>query len=600
MSAIERERAELKARIEMLAPWTSLHVQLCGLAETPHVTLLTGTVPRTKAVAIREALRETVAEVSVEELPGDAPREAWVVMVCRGSVDEVRNLLALSDFEESSFGELTDYPAEESSRAQENMRRLAAEGDVLVARATALAEYYPKAFALADALSSRRRAVSVRHDFGSTERTFVACGWVRESKLDAVRDAVSAYEDVDLTFDPPAEDDDPPVALDNPRWLQPFEVLTDLYGRPCYGELDPTPLLAVPFFVFFGLCVGDFGYGLSLLALAWLIKHRLDVAPGVKRFMDLLMYCSVSVMVVGVLTGSYFAIPTEELPEFLQSLAILDPLEEILTLLVFAVLLGVLHVFLGVGVKAYDLVRKGQVATAFYDELSTFLMWAVIIGVVVAAVWAPDAVMPLLVLGFVLTVLLKGRVFERPLTPEGVPAWDRALGWAWLLASLAWLVALAFGGPSWFGWAALAATLTAGVSRAVRACIVGVLAGLYKTFDTLTGFTADFLSYTRLAALGLASLVVGWVVNVLVGLMSFGGGLVVVGSVLGALIFIVGHSFNIVISLLGAIVHPLRLQYMEFFGKFYEGGGAEYRPFGFDTTALVLRREAPEEGGTSS
>jgi V/A-type H+-transporting ATPase subunit I len=82
--------------------------------------------------------------------------------------------------------------------------------------------------------------------------------------------------------------------------------------------------------------------------------------------------------------------------------------------------------------------------------------------------------------------------------------------------------------------------------------------------------------------------------------MPFEGGLVVVGIVFGALIFIVGHSFNIVINLLGAIVHPLRLQYVEFFGKFYEGGGAEYRPFGFDTTALVLRREAPEEGGNSS
>ncbi len=597
MAAIERERVELKARIEMLAPWKALHVQLSGLEETSHVRLLMGTVPRTKAPAIRAALRETVADVSVEELPGEGSREAWVVMVHQGSVDEVRNLLALSEFEEASFGGLTDYPVEESSHAQECLRQLASEDDVLVARATALAELYPKAFALADALASRHRAVAVRHEFGSTERTFIMRGWVRESKLVDVREAVSAYEDVDLTFDPPAEDDDPPVALDNPRWLQPFEVITDLYGRPRYGELDPTPLLAVPFFVFFGLCIGDFGYGLALIIMAWLIKNRLDVAPGVKRFMDLIMYCGVSVMVVGVLTGSYFAIPTEELPAFLQEAIVLQPLEEIQILLVFTVLLGVVHVLLGVGVKAYDLMRKDQVASAVCDELSTFLMWAVLIGVVAAAVWAPDAVVPLLVLGLGVTLLLKGRVFERPLVPEGAPTWDRTLGWIWVLASSAWLVALAVGGPSWFGWAVLAVTLTAVVSRAVRACIVGALAGAYKTFNTLTGFTADFLSYTRLAALGLASLVVGWVVNVLVGIMPFEGGLVVVGVIFGSLIFVVGHSFNIVINLLGAIVHPLRLQYVEFFGKFYEGGGTEYRPFGFDTTSLVLRREAPEEGG---
>ncbi|MDP2401529.1 MAG: V-type ATPase 116kDa subunit family protein, partial [Actinomycetota bacterium] len=136
------------------------------------------------------------------------------------------------------------------------------------------------------------------------------------------------------------------------------------------------------------------------------------------------------------------------------------------------------------------------------------------------------------------------------------------------------------------------------VDRSPLRALIGLPKGLLGLYG-LTGFISDFLSYTRLAALGLASLLVGQVMNILATMVS--GAPWGIGLVAATLILVVGHAFNIVINLLGAFVHPARLQFVEFFGKFYEAGGRAYAPFSRRTTSLVLHPAAGEqEGGTHS
>jgi V/A-type H+-transporting ATPase subunit I len=126
---------------------------------------------------------------------------------------------------------------------------------------------------------------------------------------------------------------------------------------------------------------------------------------------------------------------------------------------------------------------------------------------------------------------------------------------------------------------------------------LGLVTGLYKVYDTAIGHISDVLSYTRLAALGMASVLVGQVMNFVAGLMIESVQIAVLGIVLAALVFVVGHAFNLAISLLGAFVHTLRLQFVEFFSKFYSGGGKAFAPFDYGTRSLVLRREAAQEEG---
>ncbi len=611
-ATLERERARLQELAADLAPWEQLHLEITRWRGTEHVALLAGIVPAAQGQAIRQALRDTTPFMSVEELQSVGGRSAWVVMAHRTVCDEVRATLALTDFQEVSFPTLSGYAAEERASALARAAEIADELVQFDADARELSsEHYRRAVALVEVVASQLESVTVRETFGTTERTFAIGGWVKASDRERLEAALEPFASAaDLTLDDPGADDAPPVILENPRLLKPFEVLTNLYGLPRYDELDPTPFLAPFFFAFFSICVGDVGYGLMLIAGAWYIKHKIDVAPGVKQFMDLLMTGGVGAMIVGVLFGSYFALDwpmVKSAVPFLDTLQVLDPLNELPTFLVITIVLGVTQVLFGVLIAAYDLARRGDRASAFFDQISTILLF-VAIGVGAAV---PSLAVPGIVLGLGVTMIFKGRAIEAAFSDGESPAWDRGLGIAWLgvlaLALLTW----AFGWNLPAGMVLLVATAVGlGVSRAVRKIVVAVLGGAYAVYG-MSAFIGDILSYTRLAALGLSGALVGMVFNLLAGLVMSGagglfagGGFGIVGGVvvvvLAALVFVVGHVFNVVINLLGAFVHPARLQFVEFFSKFYEGGGRAFSPFAHRTKSLVLHAgEVRQEGAGS-
>jgi V/A-type H+-transporting ATPase subunit I len=607
LATIERQRQRLEALIEDLRPWEALRLQIMGWQGTEHVMLLTGTVPTSESAAIRARLREVAAEVSVEELGPLGSRQAWVVMVHRDSFQDVLALLNLSDFTEVTFPELSDYPAEEIGVARETIERLAAEEVRLTVRALELeAAHYTWAVTLAERLVADREALTVREHFGATERAVVVSGWVAAKRRDELEAALAPLSAVaDITFAEPGPDDEPPVQLDNPRILRPFETLTELYGLPRYREVDPTPLLAGFFWVFFGMALGDVGYGLVLLAIAWLIKTRLDVAPGVRRFMDLLMYGGVSAMLFGVLTGSYFAIDAGALPAMLQALIVLDPMQDIMIALIVSIALGVVHIVFGISIAAAANIKAGRWDEAVKGQFST--LWLIstvaVVGMGVAGVLPGAIVMPALLVGLLITLIMKGLAHRAPGADTDAPPWQRVLGWAWLALLVVWVVVVSVGGPSSpVGLALLGLTVGAAVvGGPARSTVAAVLVGAYETYG-MTSLISDFLSYTRLAALGLASVLVGQVMNMLGGMVApMRLGPVPVGWLFAVLILVIGHGVNVAINLLGAFVHPTRLQFVEFFSKFYEGGGTAYRPFKPYTKSVVLHPVVRgQEGGTLS
>jgi V/A-type H+-transporting ATPase subunit I len=266
-------------------------------------------------------------------------------------------------------------------------------------------------------------------------------------------------------------------------------------------------------------------------------------------------------------------------------------------------------VFFGVGIAAYDAFRRGDPGSAISEQLSTIFLFAMI-GV---CAWGYSSGAPLvgriaLVVGLTGTMLMQGRTLQAALGKPDVPGWDRAFGMAWLTAVLVWTVSLAVGGPGLFLWIAGGITF-AGLfaSKTVRRSVVSLLGGMYAVYG-MSSLLGDILSYTRLAALGLSGALVGMVFNVLakmvwepVGGLSAGGGwgwLLAAVAVLSALaIFVFGHVFNVVINLLGAFVHPARLQFVEFFSKFYSGGGRPLSPFRYATRSVVLDAGSARQEG---
>lgn len=610
MAGLQRERARLLGLVKDLEPWADVRLQIGRWHGTEHVALLAGTVPANEGPAIRQLLREVSPDITVQEYGGVGSRAAWIVLAHRSVFQEARAQLATTGFTEVAFPGLEDYPAEEAARARDRLDEIASESAELDRVATDLASrQYAGAVTVAEAVDSDLHALDVRSRFGRTERTFVLRGWVRETRVADLEGALAPFEDaLDLELAEPGPEDEPPVELVNPWYVRPFEVLTDLYGRPQYRELDPTPFLAPFFLLFFGLCIGDVGYGAALIVGAWLIKTRLDVAPGVKRFMDLLMFGGVSAMVIGVLTGSYFAIDVAALPGFLKALMIINPMEQLTTFLGAMVVLGVVQVFFGVLIAAYDAARRGDVSSAVNDQLST-IMLAVLIGVAVAV---PGAATWALVFGLGVAMLMKGHAIEAALGEGDLPSWERAAGVAWVVLACGWMAALAFRwGSTPVGWTLLAYTVVAlFASKAVRRTVVALLGGAYAVYG-MSAFIGDILSYTRLAALGLSGTLVGGVFNLLAGLVWKPVGALwasgplgmlgaVVVAVLAAAIFAGGHTFNVVINLLGAFVHPARLQFVEFFSKFYEGGGRAFDPFRYKTKSVVLDAGVARQEGARS
>lgn len=541
---IERERAHLGTLIHDLAPWADLRLEIGQWSGTEHVALFAGTVPVAHSADIRQSLREAVSELSIAEVGQDNQREAWIVMAHLGALDDMRAALALTEFTEVSFPGLHDYPAEEIEDAREELTNLELEAEALGERAAELEHHYPHAVALVQALLTARDAIDVRDDCAATERTFLVHGWLPETARTQITETIeSVGDEIDLAFRVPGSSERVPVALTNPWYIRPFEVLTDLYGRPAYDDVDPTPLLAGFFFLFFGMSLGDAGYGVALMVAAYLMKTKLDIGPGVKRFMDLLIAGGLASVIVGVATRSYFALSAAELPAFLRYEPLLDPLEDIIVLLIVSVAIGVVHVLFGVLINVYRLIKAGDWMTAVQQDLSSIFLLAglaatFLLGDVNVLYWTAG-----------IAIVLKGQVLE-----------------------------------SLF------------VDRKPLSALLGIPKGVLGLYG-ITGFVSDFLSYTRLAALGLASLLVGQVMNILANMVS--GAPWGIGFVAAALILVVGHAFNLVINLLGAFVHPTRLQFVEFFGKFYEAGGRAYTPFARRTKSLVLHPVPGEqEGGT--
>jgi len=546
LGSIDRETERLRTLIVDLAPWADVRLQIARWRDTERVVLFAGVVPEKDAEDVRQQVRECCVEASVAEVGQDEGLEAWIVMVHHDSADEVRSTLALTDFQEVSFPDLEDYPAEEAAIAQDRLEDLAKEREGLEERAASLAEEnYTYMFALVQSLLSERDNVELRSELAATDRAFVLTGWLAANRKGDLEAALEGLEpEVDLTFVEPERGEVVPVELHNNWFVRPFEVITDLYGRPSYWRIDPTPLLAGFFFIFFGICIGDFVYGAMIIAGALYIKYRLDVAPGVKNFMDLLVMGGIASMVVGVLTRSYLGLPKEQLPALLQYEPLLDPLPDIMLLLVISVALGLAHITLAFLANAYLSVTDGR----WYDAVQDDLPVIAFMYLVLAAILVPEYMGVLLAIALLQVLILKSRVLD---------------------------VLLGHAKP--------------------RALLVAPFKGFLGVYE-LVGYGSDLLSYTRLAALGIASLMVGAAMNRMAGLVVE---VPVAGMLFAALIIVVGNVFNVAISLLGAFVHPTRLQYVEFFGKFYEAGGKNFKPLAPRRDRLVLRphEAGGEEGG---
>ncbi len=541
----EREKA-LSTRAA-LEPWTGLTVPMDTVKNTPRVHYFIG------LCASKDVPRVQEQDYIAAEFLADSSTVPTILAAKEADTRAVQIFLKTIDWQDYVFPKMNGTPRE----AIEELDRRIAEIDAAYAEAQKNLEAQGETIEILqnayDAETIDADRLNAKNDLTYTASAFVLEGWVREDEVEKTEQTIKGVTDA-YSFETrdPIEGEEPPSVVKNSKLVTPFEEVQTLYSRPSYGTIDGTPYMTPFYILLFGLMLSDTGYGILLMLGSWLYikkKKPTGMSAGITR---VLFWGGLSTIVWGVLTGSFFGITRTDasggvftaIGQFFDRIGIfpawIDPMKDSMAMLGLCFGLGILHIVAGYLVGAIDRFSKGDWKAAVFDQISWVLITlGLVIGFLPAItnmagspIELPKAVtMPALIaaaVGALMVVLFKGREKKNPLK-----------------------------------------RLTSG------------LGGLYD----ITSVLSDILSYARLFALGIATGVIGQVFNMLSNMLTGSSNIVlaIVGAVLCIVLVIALHTFNVAINALGAFVHCARLQYVEFYGKFYESGGKEFRPLSYNT-----------------
>ena len=377
---------------------------------------------------------------------------------------------------------------------------------------------------------------------GFTENTILIKGYVPEIDLNVLRDnlqndftVVIETEDVNENL--------APVKLKNNWFASPAESLVEMYSLPSASDIDPTPLTGFFYYLFFGMMFSDAGYGLLMIIATSLALAKFKLSKGMRKSCKLFLYCGISTFLWGLIYGSFFGDSIAVLSEAffgkrIALPALIDPMNgDAVTMLILSIGLGFVQIIAALCAKFVTCIRNGDKKGAFFD----------------AGLWITT------LLGIIIFAL--GLIVYKPVKTVGL----------WVtIASVVGLI------------------LTQG--RDKKNPVMRIFSGIASLYD-ITGYVSDLLSFSRLMALGLTTSAMSAVFNML----SAMGGKSIGGFVMLIIIFPLGHAINFGLNVLGAYVHTLRLQYVELFSRFYEGGGRKFNPFKIKSKYTNINKETKEE-----
>ncbi|MDD5090267.1 MAG: V-type ATP synthase subunit I [Candidatus Wallbacteria bacterium] len=544
LKELSRRERELQNELEQLDRFRDLPVDLAELRRMKWVRHALVQVETKSSQDLESALAENL--VHIINLRQDSKYAYLFLLFHRQEEQKTGELFA-------RFGVSVERPPMTagtfSSRIktdEEELKRLSAERNRLLDSARAFLHDVDSLVIIRDYHQSLQVRSNEKSNLFTSRYTFAIKAFVPSDRSEEFSEKLSkAVEGIEVFIEKIPAGEEAPVLLSNPRIVQPFEVITSLYGLPNRREYDPTPLFSVFFIFFFSICLGDAGYGLILFLLAWYIRKKFKLQGNANGFYTLLLMCGLVSIFTGILLGGYFGLSPETmgqylgmspesltgLPAALKKVRFIDPMSQAVNFLLIAVLLGVIQIIWGILVRTCLHIKRGDTAAVAFDDLP----WAVYFAAIAPCVYfrgtaAGTAFLWLTILAVAVIILFAGRAFKNP--------------------------------------------------------IGRVLFGIYQLYNGTFGFLGNTLSYSRLMALSLSGGGIGMVINTLAGVIN---DLIPGLGVLVAIIFVpVGHFANVILSTMGGFIHSMRLQYVEFFPNFYECGGKPFRPFCFRFRKVIL------------
>ncbi len=545
IAEMSAEIPRLELQIEVLEPWKNLDLPL-DYEGTKKTRTIAGTLAGQRELAdickeISELAPEADAyDIEIISTTADTPEMTCILcIVHEDQAAMVEDALWHMDFSRAPLSSMN--PAEEivslKKQIEEDQQQIERDRETITEMASAREQIR----FVRDYYAMRSDKYEALGRLAQTERTFILSGYLAKRDVPKIEPKLNEM-DLLVEISDPAPNEDVPIKLRNNAFTSPMESVVANYSMPNKHEIDPSAIMAIFYYVFFGLMLSDAAYGLIItIACAVCLTKYKNLGAGMHKFLKMFLYCGISTTIWGFLFGGFFGDAVNVIattffnrPDVKLPALWFEPVASPMKLLVYAFVFGIIHLFVGLGIQMYEQIRDGDVKGAIYDVGFWYMLVG---GLIVAVMTVPMLMQDMFQLSFVL--------------PAGV-------------RKVALIIALL---------GAVGIVFTAG--RDSKSWVKRIMKGLYGVYG-VSGYLSDILSYSRLLALGLATGVIATVFNAMAAMVAGGKG--VVGVILFIIIFVIGHSMNLAINALGAYVHTNRLQYVEFFGKFYEGGGRELDP----------------------
>lgn len=526
LANLDSNITKLQAEIDTLIPWQDLDVAFSEIKDLKNTSYFLGTI----AKSYEDTLLEELSNAYVEIISRSSNDINLLILSNKEDSENVSEVLRGVGF--SAFKtEHKDVPMKLILEFKHQIEELQSKKFFIEEEIASFEEDLKKLELAYDYFVSKVERVKVSTNFLKTKNICAIQGWIAQEDNEELKSICSntLKNDYYIEFEDVKEDeiDDVPIKLKNGELVSAFESVTGMYSYPKYNQIDPTPLLAPFYLIFFGMMVADVGYGLLVLIGAALALKFLKLDEGKKDFAKFFLYLSFPTIFFGAIYGSFFGdiitLPTQ----------IIDTNKDVMTIVILSLALGVIQIFFGLFIKVYSLIRIGKVKDALLDP-GSWIITLLSIGAIAAV-------------KFLKLPNILGNIF---------------IGTAIIGAIL----------------------IVIGGGREEKSTGAKIGQGLYSLYG-ITGYVGDLVSYTRLMALGLAGGSIAGALNLLIHTLPG-----VAAIVIGPILFVLFHIFNLGLSLLGAYVHTARLQYVEYFGKFYEGGGRPFKAFKVSEKYIKIKR----------
>ena len=515
----KEEIANLETYRKELSKWLNIKESLSNLKAFRTAKFFLGTVAKKNFEPLKDKLRN-FEHTYIEEISDESSQINIMLLTSNTEEKELKNELKTYSFTETNFDFDTSF-TEEYKKTKNREEELKKANEKLKEKVEKLLKLIPKLLIQKEYLDNALMRETVVSNFKATDTVNVIEGYIPLDMEEEFKKIVNKNSNksnyLEIT-EVDKDDEEVPILLKNSGITGLFASITQMYALPRYNEIDPTAILSIFYWIFFGMMVADFAYGLILFILSGLALMIGKFDENKRKFLKFFFALSFSTMIWGLLYGSAFGdlikLPTQ----------VLDSSKDFMSIFILSIIFGAIHLVIALGIKAYILIKNGHFMDVIYD---VFLWYLTLTSLII--------------------LLLAGRF--------GLSEFTKNIFIACAVIGMLGIVV--------FG------------ARDAKTLVGRIGGGLYSLYG-ITSYIGDFVSYLRLMALGLAGGFIASAINIIVKMLVSKG---ILGIILGIVVFTLGQSFNIFLSFLSSYVHTSRLTYVEFFSKFYEGGGKAFKKF---------------------